>query len=59
MQAPRRYRRTILEPSLKGCYFPSNLSVRSCSLLIKASAPPEAIIDANSSRRVARSLIVP
>ena len=40
-------------------YFPSRLSVRSCNFLINPSAPPEAMIEANSSRRSARSLIVP
>jgi hypothetical protein len=40
-------------------HFPSSVSFRSRSLLIKASAPPEAITEANSSRRVARSLMVP
>src|SRR5262249_54219301 len=52
-----RHVRQRQEPTER--YFPSNLSVRSCSLLIKPSAPPEAMIDANSSGRVARSLIVP
>jgi hypothetical protein len=40
-------------------YFPSRFSVRSCNFLINPSAPPEAMIEANSSRRSARSLIVP
>ena len=40
-------------------YFPSRLSVRSCNFLIKASAPPAAMTEANSSRRIARSLMVP
>ena len=40
-------------------YFPSRFSVRSRNLLIKASAPPAAMIEANSSRRMARSLMVP
>jgi len=40
-------------------YLPSKVSVRSFNLLIKPSAPPEAMMEANSSRRVARSLIVP
>jgi hypothetical protein len=44
---------------LLGRHPPSRLSVRSCNRLIKPSAPPEAMIEANSSRRVARSLIVP
>jgi hypothetical protein len=40
-------------------YFVSRFSLRSCSRLIKASAPPDAMTDANSSRRMARSLMVP
>ena len=40
-------------------YFPSRLSVRFCNFLIKASAPPAATTEANSSRRMARSLMVP
>src|SRR5258708_26750972 len=40
-------------------YLPSRSSVRSRNLLIKASAPPAATTQANSSRRMARSLMVP
>jgi uroporphyrin-III C-methyltransferase/precorrin-2 dehydrogenase/sirohydrochlorin ferrochelatase len=39
--------------------FPSRVSVRSRNLLIRPSAPPEAMMEANSSRRIARSLMVP
>ena len=38
---------------------PSNSCVRSRKRLISASAPPEAMTEANSSRRKARSLTVP
>jgi hypothetical protein len=54
---PANRRRTRL--NIRERHLPNRLCVRSCNLLIKPSAPPVAMIDANSSRRVARSLMVP
>ena len=54
----RRYGHCIFVKMLK-IQPPSRVFVRSRNFLIKPSAPPEAMIEANSSRRVARSLIVP
>jgi hypothetical protein len=46
-------------PKMPERHLPNSIWVRSCNLLISPLAPPEAMIEANSSRRVARSLIVP